>query len=252
MECSLDQRERRALGHDHALVHHDQPVAQLLGLVHVVRGDHQRDARLLEPEQLVPQQVPGLRVEAGGRLVEQQQVGPVDQGAGDRQPPLHAAGEVLDLGLRLLGELHELQQLVGPLADLGGRDPEVAAVDVEVVEDVELGVEGVLLRADAEPAADRRAVASPGRRPRIRSSPPLTGETAAIIRMVEDLPAPFGPEEAERLALAHRRGRCPRTASKSPNDLRRSARRDHQVLRAVWIWHACDPRTTRRRPTRGG
>src|SRR5262245_49804002 len=31
--------------------------------------------------------------------------------------------------------------------------------------------------------------------PRIDSSPPLVGETAAIIRIVEDLPAPLGPRK---------------------------------------------------------
>ena len=108
----LDQLARAALGDDQALVHDDQPVAELLGLVHVVGGDHQRDAGLLEPEQLVPQHVAGLRVEAGGGLVEQQQVGAVDQAAGDREPALHAAGEVLDPGLRLVGERDELEQLV--------------------------------------------------------------------------------------------------------------------------------------------
>ena len=39
-----------------------------------------------------------------------------------------------------------------------------------------------------------------GSRPSTRSVPPVTGETQAIMRMVEDLPAPFGPEDAERLA----------------------------------------------------
>jgi hypothetical protein len=70
-----DQVERRPLGDDHALVHHDQAVAELLCLIHVVGRDHQRHAGLLEPEQPVPQHVPGLRVEAGRRLVEEEHVG---------------------------------------------------------------------------------------------------------------------------------------------------------------------------------
>ena len=37
---ALDQLARRALGHDLASVHHYQAVAQLLGLVHVVGGEH--------------------------------------------------------------------------------------------------------------------------------------------------------------------------------------------------------------------
>ena len=163
VECSRISCERRPLGHDQAAVHHHQPVAELLGLVHVVRGDHQRHALLLEPEQPVPQQVPGLRVEAGGRLVEQQQVGVVDQRPGDRQPALHAAGEVVDLGLRLLGRAARTRAA----RRRGSRasalaDAEVAAVDVEVVADVQLGVEGVLLRADAEPGADLPSRASAG------------------------------------------------------------------------------------------
>ena len=81
-----DQLGGRALGDDHPAVHHHQPVAQLLGLVHVVRGDDLGDALALEPVQPVPQQVAGLRVEPGGRLVEQQQLGVVDQRPGDREP----------------------------------------------------------------------------------------------------------------------------------------------------------------------
>ena len=41
---SLDELARRALGHDPRLVHDHQPVAQLLGLVHVVGGEDERHA----------------------------------------------------------------------------------------------------------------------------------------------------------------------------------------------------------------
>ena len=75
----LDERAGRALGDDPAVVHDDEPVAQLLGLVHVVGGEDLRDAGVLEPIQLVPQRVPGLRVETGGGLVEDEQVGTVDE-----------------------------------------------------------------------------------------------------------------------------------------------------------------------------
>ena len=91
-----------------------------------------------------------------------------------------------------VGQLHELEQLVRPLADLRARQVEVAAVDHEVVPDRQLGVEVVLLRDDAEPRTDR----GPSRRgsmPSTRSSPPVSGETQPIMRIVEVLPAPFGP-----------------------------------------------------------
>ena len=69
---ALDELARAALGDDLRLVHDDQPVAQLLGLVHVVRRQDQRHAALLEPVEAIPQEVAGLRVEPGRRLVEQQ------------------------------------------------------------------------------------------------------------------------------------------------------------------------------------
>jgi hypothetical protein len=87
---------RRALGDDAAAVHDHEPVAELLGLVHVVRGEHERHALLLQPVQPLPQHVPRLRVEPGGRLVEQQHLGLVDQRPRDREPALHAARERID------------------------------------------------------------------------------------------------------------------------------------------------------------
>ena len=195
----FDQPARRALGDDAATVHHHQPVAQLLGFVHVVRGQHQRDAALLEPVEAVPQDVAGLRVEAGGRLVEQQQVGFAHQRPGDREAALHATRQRVDAFVRSLGELHELEQLGGTTPALGAGDVEVAPVDHQVLDDGQLRVELVGLRDDAHAGADRRAVAA-GSRSKIRSVPDVIGETQPIIRIVEVLPAPFGPEEAERLA----------------------------------------------------
>ncbi len=193
-----DQLERRALGDDHALVHDHQSVAELLGLVHVVRGEDHRHALLLEPEEPVPDDVACLRVEAGRRLVEQQHLGPVDQGPRDRQPALHAAGEVLDHRVALLGQLHELEQLVDPLPDLLARQPEVAAVDVEVVADGQLGVEGVLLRADPDPGADR-GPSWAGSMPRIRRLAPAHRRDRRDHPHRGGLAGAVGPEEAEGL-----------------------------------------------------
>ena len=154
----LDQFARRTEGDDLALVHHHQPVAELLGLVHVVGREHQRDTALFEPVEAIPQHVAGLRVETGGRLVEQQQFGLVDQRPGDRDAPLHATGQRLDLAVGTVGELHELEQLVrAPLA-FGARDVEVAAVQDHVVGDRQLLVELVHLRHHAHPGPDLLAV----------------------------------------------------------------------------------------------
>jgi hypothetical protein len=74
----VDERLGRALGDDLPAVHDDQPIAQLLGLVHVVGGQHERHTLLLEPEQPLPHQMPGLRIETGRGLVEQEQLRRVD------------------------------------------------------------------------------------------------------------------------------------------------------------------------------
>ena len=61
-----------------------------LGLVHVVRGDEQRDSLGRKLEEQVPEVTASHRVDAGCRLVKEDQVGPVQQGAGQRQPLLPA------------------------------------------------------------------------------------------------------------------------------------------------------------------
>jgi hypothetical protein len=61
-----------------------------------VRRQDERHAALLEPVQAIPEEVPRLGVEAGRGLVEQEQVRLVDQRPGDREAPLHPAGQRLD------------------------------------------------------------------------------------------------------------------------------------------------------------
>ena len=108
------------------------------------------------------------------------------------------------LVLAPLGELGELEQLGGAGAHLAAGQPEVAAVDPEVLLDGELLVEGVVLRARrrAGPGSPGRRWPGPGRGSAARRR--STGETQPIIRMVRGLAGAVGAEEAERLARAHR------------------------------------------------
>jgi hypothetical protein len=153
-----DQRRGRALRHDAPLVDDDQAVAQLLGLIHVVRREQQCRALLLQPEQPVPQDVPRLRVEPRRRLVEQQDAGVVDERARDGKAALHPPGQIVDLALAPVGELCELEQFVSARAEVFERQPEVAAVDDEVLADAQFGVEVVGLGHDAQVRPDGGAV----------------------------------------------------------------------------------------------
>ena len=76
-------------GGDHpAAVDDDDLVGEPLGLVHEVRGEHDGDAVGAQLRGPVPGRVPGLRVQPGGRLVEEDQLGPADHGQRQRQPLL--------------------------------------------------------------------------------------------------------------------------------------------------------------------
>ena len=94
-----------------------------------------------------------------------------------------------------LGELGELEQLVGPGAHLGAGEAEVPPVDPEVLLDGEVLVEDVALRAHAEPGPDRRPVGGRVQPEDAVSSPSVTGETQPTMRIVLDLPAPLGPRK---------------------------------------------------------
>jgi hypothetical protein len=66
---------RRALRGNPAVVDDDQSVAQRVRLVEIVGGQEDGHALLAQPAHLDPQVRPALRVEAGGRLVEEDQSG---------------------------------------------------------------------------------------------------------------------------------------------------------------------------------
>jgi len=164
-----------------------------------VGRQHERDAGLLQAVEAVPDDVPCLRVEAGGRLVQQHHLGVVDERPRDREPALHPARERLDLVVRPLRELDELEELVGTRPEGAPRKAEVPAVDHDVLPDGELHVERVHLRNDPEPAPDRHPVlrrveAEHAKRP-VRH-----GRDAADHAHGRRLSRPVRAEEAEGLA----------------------------------------------------
>jgi len=114
-----DQLARAAFGDLAAVVDDDQRVAQALGFVHEMGGQNQRLASRLELFEAFPDQVAGLRVEAGGRLVEEDDVGVVDHRPGQRQPTLHAAGQRRQAGVSLARQAGKVEQLRDLGADVG-------------------------------------------------------------------------------------------------------------------------------------
>ena len=85
--------------------------AQLLELGEDVAADEDGLAERAELAEQLAQLDPGARVEAGGGLVEQQHLGVVDERVGEAQALLHAARQALDVGVALVGEVDQLEQV---------------------------------------------------------------------------------------------------------------------------------------------
>src|SRR6266545_3266423 len=77
------ERLRAALRHDPAGGDDRDPVGEVLGLVHVVGGEQDGLAEVPEAVDQLPGVAAGRRVEAGGRLVQEQQVGVADDAEGE-------------------------------------------------------------------------------------------------------------------------------------------------------------------------
>ncbi len=176
---------------------HGDPVAEHERLVDRVRDEDERHLGALEQRQeLALQPRAGDRVEAAEGLVHQQHERLERQGAGDRDPLLHPAGELVRVAVRGRAEVHQLEERARALGRLGAA----RAVDAERVGDVvEHGAPGEEL---VELLEDDRAV-----RPRRRrdasadDDPPRDGRKQAGDPLQERrLAAAGGADDDELLA----------------------------------------------------
>ena len=86
----------------------------------------------------------------GGRLVEEQDLRTMHDRPRHHQPLCHTAGQRHDVGVGSLDESHTLHQLAGEGLRFLGAHPEVAAVELEVLENGHGTIERVGLRDDAD------------------------------------------------------------------------------------------------------
>ena len=93
------------------MVHDGDPVAELRGLFHVVRRQHHGLAARLQPLDDLPQRATCLRVEAGRRLIEKDELGVVDQRQGNGQALLLAAREIHGPGIGAFAEIDHVDEL---------------------------------------------------------------------------------------------------------------------------------------------
>ena len=185
----------RARGQDASGVHHDEPV-EAVGFFHVRRGDDHAHALAtgLHSIDELPELTARQRVHPGGGLVQDEQIGVVDQGAAQSELLLHSSREV---ALAPAGERREpgaLQQLPDAPPALGAALPEEAPEEVNALDHREIGVEvsAQSLRHISDPRADAAPVKG------LAHVAP-EGDHAAVL----DLAHTRDQAEQRRLALPH-------------------------------------------------
>ncbi len=139
---ALHQFGRRAGGQHLAVVLGNDPVP-LLRLVHVGRGDHHAHAGpvLADVVDQRPELAARQRVDAGGGLIEDQQVRVVHQRAAQAHLLLHAAGQLARRPVREGPEAGGVEQLLHAHRTLGARQPEQLRHEVDVVGHAQLEVQ---------------------------------------------------------------------------------------------------------------
>ena len=106
------------MGNRAPVVEDHDVVGQPVGLLEVLRRQDDGGAVAYEVAQLVPQPVAALRVEAGGRLVEEEHARAADEAGGEVEAAAHATGEGLHQRVGGIDEVELLEELAGPLAGL--------------------------------------------------------------------------------------------------------------------------------------
>src|SRR5271157_376939 len=182
-----------------AVVDDGDPAAKHVRLFHVMSSEDDGDPTLSEFADDVPQCQTCLRVEAGTGLVEKEHFGFVGDGARDLHSLRESAGERSYRGLGFFRELEQFQQLGCSFGRLRVRDSKVAAMEVEILPNRALTIEGVELGDHAHEAPRFRRVfhnidAGDGHPPRggqgARGTHADGGAFACSV----------GPEQAEQLA----------------------------------------------------
>ena len=136
---------------DLAGVHDGEPVGEREGFLLIVGDEEEGDAGLaLHGFELGAHLLAEFGVEGGEGLVEEEQAGFEDEGAGERDALLFAAGELGGEAVAFGGELDEVEGAEG--AGLGVFDAAFAEAEFDVAKGGEVREEGVVLEDGADVA----------------------------------------------------------------------------------------------------
>jgi hypothetical protein len=179
------------------------PAAELVGLLHVVGGEEDGLALAVQLLHDLVEGQAALGVEAGGRLVEEEDVGLVHDRPGHHEPLGHAAGQREHRGVGEAVQLDAVDEAVGGGLGRLARHPEEPPVEDEVLLHGEAAVERVRLRDDADDPLGlgrRGDDVDPAHHGAARRRDDPGGQHPGGRRLA----GAVGAEQAEDLAAAHR------------------------------------------------
>src|SRR5881296_200238 len=107
-----------SFGHDLAQVDDRDPLAELVRLFHVLGREEDRHVLLpVQAAQVLPHRDPRLRVEAGGRLIQEQDPRVMYEPGTEIQSPAHPARVRVRAAVRSIFQLQDLEELLDALFD---------------------------------------------------------------------------------------------------------------------------------------
>src|SRR5207253_3302291 len=187
-------------GDDLAGMHDRHPVAELFSLVEVVGGEEDRQlAVAAEVRDDVEQLRADARVEADGRLVEEEDVRARDERAGDLEPAPFSAAVGADRPVDEVAQPDEVDELLDPPLRVARLDAPEAGVQVEVAASGQGAGDDRLLEDDAARLAGGERLSAD-----VEASDPGRPATRADGRRQHPdrgrLAGAVGPEQSEHLA----------------------------------------------------
>ena len=124
--------------------------AEARGFLHVVGGVDDGEAFAVEAFEVFEEGVAGLGIDADGGFVAEEEFGAVEEGGDEVEAAGHAAGKVFHGLAAAVGELDGFEGGVDAGAEVGAAEAVEFAEDAEVLVGREIGVEGDVLRDEAE------------------------------------------------------------------------------------------------------
>ena len=144
-----------ALRHHATLVDDPDPIGERIGLVEVLRREEDGHSQLrIEPPDLRPDAGTTQGVEPGGRLVEKEHFGTMDQGGRQVESALHPARIGADSTIDGVTDVDQVQHCGHPVPDLGRRHAVETTLEVEELAPGLPIIERRLLQGDADAQPD--------------------------------------------------------------------------------------------------